>query len=393
MGFMESFITHRSEISKRAETKTGKAAPCPAEINVGGAALSRRSNKSASGMRTKPASQLHCRLPPPRCRKRLLNAGQSPSNPPVNPDSQLAMPADAALPARSEHDFRYWSWWLLVFVAIWAGFYFYFAPEPVALFQKNWIFIFVGVCGALLGNISAVGGGIVFIPVMIFIFNTAPVSALKIALASQSLGMTSGAIGWIQKKVVPLDVLKLTVPGLIVGSTISTLVIHPSAILVKGLFGPVSIFLGLMTLILSKRGSQQTAAWKLPKRATIPVIAASCFGGLITGWVAIGEGEIIAALLMLVYGLNVASCIGLGVVLLSINSIYLALLHQFVPHLGGIPWDIAAFTGLGCVFGARLAPYLSRRSNPIVLKSIFAAIAIGDGTLFIVQFLLNYFKR
>jgi hypothetical protein len=38
------------------------------------------------------------------------------------------------------------------------------------------------------------------------------------------------------------------------------------------------------------------------------------------------------------------------------------------------------------VFGARLAPYLSRRSNPIVLKTIFAIIAICDGVLCIVQF-------
>ena len=306
--------------------------------------------------------------------------------------ADITAPKDSAAAARREHDFRYWSWWLLVFAAVWAGFFFYFAPEPIELFQKNWIFILVGVCGAILGNISAVGGGIVFIPVMIFLFHTPPVSALKIALASQTFGMTSGAIGWIQKKVVPLEALKLTVPGLLIGSTISTLVIHPSAILVKGLFGPVSIFLGLMTLILSKRGSARPVAWELPKSATIPVIIASFLGGLVTGWVAIGEGEIIAALLMLVYGMNAASCIGLGVVLLSINSIYLALLHQFVPHLGGIPWDVAAFTGLGCVFGARLAPYLSRRSNPIVLKSIFATIAIGDGILFIVQFLLAHFK-
>lgn len=323
----------------------------------------------------------------------MFKPGRSSKVPRVEPSTKIAIPINPLPATERERAFRYWSWWLVVFVAVWAGFYFYFAPEPVALFQKNWIFILVGVIGAFLGNISAVGGGIVFIPVMIFLFHTPPVGALKIALASQTMGMTSGAIGWIQKRVVPLAALKLTVPGLLVGSTVSTLVIHPSAILVKGLFGPVSIFLGVMTLILSRRGAQPDAGWEIPQQAKLPVVIASFFGGLITGWVAIGEGEIIAALLMLVYGLNVASCIGLGVVLLSINSIYLALLHQFVPHLGGIPWNIAAFTGLGCVFGARLAPYLSRRSNPIVLKYIFATIAISDGTLFIVQFLLNYFKR
>ena len=39
------------------------------------------------------------------------------------------------------------------------------------------------------------------------------------------------------------------------------------------------------------------------------------------------------------------------------------------------------------------APYLSRRSNPIVLKRIFAVIAICDGILFIVQYALLHHAR
>jgi len=286
----------------------------------------------------------------------------------------------------TERHFRYWSWWLLLFVAAWATGYFSLAHDPVALFKRNWIFIPVGFCGAVLGNISAVGGGIVFIPVIIFLFHLPPVTALKIALTSQSFGMTSGAIGWIQKRVVPLQALKLTVPGLLIGSTISSLVIHPSALLVKLLFGPVSILLGVLTIVLSRRAMKTTARLEIPPNASVPLFIISCIGGLITGWIAIGEGELVAALLMLVYGVNVTACIGLGVVLLSINSIFLTVIHQFL--LGGIPWHIAAFTGLGCVFGARLAPFLSRRSNPMVLKTIFAVIAICDGILFIVQYMI-----
>ncbi len=287
-------------------------------------------------------------------------------------------------PSRIERDFRYWSWWLFLFAALWVAGYVSLAPDPVALFRKNWIFIPLGFCGAILGNISAVGGGIVFIPAIIFLFQLPAVTALKIALASQSWGMTSGAVGWMQKRVVPLRALKLTVPGLLLGSTVSSLVIHPSALLVKLLFGPVSILLGVLTLVLSKRAGNSNAAADIPANAALPLVVIAFIGGLITGWIAIGEGELVAALLMLFYGVNVAACIGLGVVLLSINSIFLTLLHQF--FLGGIPWSIAAFTGLGCVFGARLAPYLSRRSNPIVLKTIFAIIAICDGVLFIVQY-------
>lgn len=288
----------------------------------------------------------------------------------------------------AERHFRYWSWWLLLFVVAWAAGYFSLAPDPIALFQRNWVFIPVGFCGAVLGNISAVGGGIIFIPVIIFLFHLPPVTALKVALASQSWGMTSGAVGWLQKRVVPLRALKLTVPGLLIGSTISSLVIHPSALLVKLLFGPVSILLGVLTLVLARRTSQRATLREIPANASLPLFVAAVIGGLITGWIAIGEGELVAALLMLAYGVEVTVCIGLGVVLLSINSIYLTVLHQFL--LGGIPWDIAAFTGLGCVFGARLAPWLSRRSHPLVLKTIFAVIAIGDGILFIVQYLIKH---
>ncbi len=285
-----------------------------------------------------------------------------------------------------ERHFRYWSWWLVLFVLVWVTGYASLARDPVTLFQQNWVFIAVGFCGAILGNISAVGGGIVFIPVIIFLFQLPAVTALKIALASQTFGMTSGAIGWMQKRVVPLRALKLTVPGLLLGSSISSLLVHPSALLVKLLFGPVSILLGVLTIVLSRKAQKSAARAEIPAQAAVPLFLIALVGGIITGWIAIGEGELVAALLMLIYGVEVTVCIGLGVVLLSINSIYLTLIHQF--FLGGIPWHIAAFTGLGCVFGARLAPYLSRHSNPLVLKTIFACVAIGDGILFIVQYLV-----
>lgn len=284
--------------------------------------------------------------------------------------------------------FRYWSWWLLLFLLAWVAGVFSLAPHPMSLIEKNWIFIPVGFGGAVLGNISAVGGGIVFIPVIIFLFKLPPVIALKIALASQSFGMTSGAIGWIQKRVVPFRALKLTVPALLLGSSVSSLVIHPNALLIKLLFGPVSILLGVLTMVLSRKVTRREPRRDIPANCAVPLFVMAFVGGVITGWIAIGEGELVAALLMLAYGVDVTVCIGLGVLLLAINSIYLTLLHHF--WIGGIPWDIAVFTGLGCVFGARLAPYLSRHAHPMVLKAVFASIAIGDGILFIVQYLIGH---
>jgi uncharacterized membrane protein YfcA len=292
-----------------------------------------------------------------------------------------------ALPAGIESDairpLKYWTWWLPVFVVAWALALFTGFPDAASLIRQNWPLVGVGFLGAVLGNATAVGGGLVFIPVFILAYGFHPVTALKVALASQCFGMTSGAAGWMAKRAVPTRALLVAVPPMLVGSTISSLVIHPNPFLVKGLFGPASIFIGLVTLYLLERDQGRDS---VPTRAYLPLMAFSLVGGTLTGWIAVGEGEVIAAFLMLAYGLRAERGIGMGVVLLSINSIYLTLVHQFL--LDGIPWEIAMFTGFGCVFGGRLGPHLSHWVGPHRLKIGFAIVAIIDGSIFVLQFLL-----
>jgi len=279
---------------------------------------------------------------------------------------------------------KYWTWWMPVVVAAWGLVLVGAFPDAGGLIRRHWPLFGVGFLGAVLGNATAVGGGLVFIPVFILAYALQPVTALKVALASQCFGMTSGAIGWMTKRAVPTRALLVAIPPMLVGSTISSLVVHPNPLLVKGLFGPASIFIGLVTLYLLDRDQGRES---VPAGAYLPLMAFSLVGGTLTGWVAIGEGEVIAAFLMLAYGLRAERGIGMGVVLLSINSIYLTLVHQFL--LDGIPWEIAMFTGLGCVFGGRLGPRLSHWVGPYRLKIGFAIVAIIDGSIFLLQFLLS----
>jgi uncharacterized membrane protein YfcA len=82
--------------------------------------------------------------------------------------------------------------------------------------------------------------------------------------------------------------------------------------------------------------------------------------------------------------------IGQGVVLLYINSIFLALIRQF--FIGGIPWELAIFTGFGCVFGARIGSSLSQWIGQVRLKAELASVATIDGLIFAFQFLLSGLK-
>ncbi len=210
----------------------------------------------------------------------------------------IATKADQAKP------FRYFSWGLPIFAVVWALLYFNLAKDPVGGFCTYWSLIPVGIATGILANISAVGGGLVLIPTMIFFWHFPAVMALKMTLASQSIGLTSGSIAWYRTGKIPLKLLLYTVPGLLVGSTISSLVIHPSAFLVKTVFGPVSILIGLVTLFMLNKGTEDHHTFE-PKH--LPLFLVSVLGGLVTGWISIGEGELIAAYLMLVCGFGYCS--------------------------------------------------------------------------------------
>lgn len=266
-------------------------------------------------------------------------------------------------------------------LAVWAILVLPRVDQPIEAVTSFWPLILVGLVGSALGNASAVGGGLVFVPVMVLVYGVDPVTSLQIALVGQSFGMTSGALGWLRRREVPLGALPVAVPALLVGGTLSTLVVRPSPLLVKGLFGPVSIVVGLLVLYLLNHHDRQVQ--DVPRRAWPWLALVALFGGVLTGWVAIGEGEVVAAFLMLAYGLAPARGIGLGTVLLSINSIYLALLHAL--FVGGVRWEMAAFVALGCAFGGRLGPFLAQWVGPRRLKIGFAVLAIADGLLMVWQ--------
>jgi uncharacterized membrane protein YfcA len=283
-------------------------------------------------------------------------------------------------PELATQRFRYFTPWLLILTGLWLVIYVACFPHPAELAARNWPLILMGLAGAVVGNFTSIGGGLVFIPVLMFAYDLNPVSALKVALVAQAVGMTSGACGWYRRGVVPSRLLSWTIPGLVVGSIISSFFIRPSPMMVKAVFSPICIVAGILILVTQNR---KNGRLDFPRSGNWPLALISTFGGLITGWVAIGEGEIVAAFCMLVYALETNRAIGLGVVLLSINSILLAGFHTLI--FGGVSWDIAIFTMLGVLWGGRLGPFLAQNFPAKILKRTFAIIAILDGLLVFFQ--------
>jgi uncharacterized membrane protein YfcA len=280
-------------------------------------------------------------------------------------------------PPAAERPLAYWSWGLLAFSLAWLAAFSLLFPDPVALARQHGFLVAVGFAVAVVANATAIGGGLFFIPILVFGYGLPPVVALKLSIAGQAFGMTSGALGWLRRGVVPRDALRAALPPLLIGATVSSLLLHPSPDLVKGVFGPASITLGVLALLRPGAGERD----EVPREARAPLRFVAGAGGMVSGWVAIGAGELSAAYLMLGQRLRADRAIGLGVVLLSAASIWLCAIHGLL--LDGIPWEMGLPLALGTVFGARLGPWLGQRVAPRRLKQVFGAVAIADGLLFV----------
>lgn len=272
-----------------------------------------------------------------------------------------------------------WSWRLLTLVAVWVVGAVMFREQGATPFLERWPLFFVAIFGAVVGNATAVGGGLVFVPYMILFENLDPLQSLELALVVQAFGMTSGAVAWFRRGAVPRHGLGPMLIGLFFGCAVGTFVVAPNALLVKSAFGPVSIGIGILVWIMADVHGRER---DFSTRALPLLVAACAIGGLLTSWVAIGAGEVVAAVLMAGLRVRAERAVALGVVLLSSASIALG---SYYALRGGVPWDLAVVMVPGVVLGARMAPTLVGLLPEKGLKRLFAFIAIADGLLFTAQ--------
>lgn len=270
--------------------------------------------------------------------------------------------------------FRYWSPWLVALVPIWIGGALLVLDDPTGALRENWSLFFVGVFGAVVGNATAVGGGLVFLPFLMLVYDLDPVTALRLAVACQAFGMTSGAVAWWRRGRIPARAFASTLPAIVAGCLVGGLVIPVEPALVKGLFGPVSCAIGACTLFTLSRTLFSTEV-----RHTWDLQLCAVLGAILTGWVAIGIGEAIAAFLILRQRTCAERAIALGVVSLSAASICL---FAIFAATAAMPWPQISCMALGCIFGARLAPLLALGTSQRALKLGFGVVALAHGAMF-----------
>jgi uncharacterized membrane protein YfcA len=126
------------------------------------------------------------------------------------------------------------------------------------LFGSNFFLTLAAFIAASVANATAIGGGFLFMPLFIFVYQLAPPIALKLSIATQAFGMTSGALSW-GRSYIDKTAFLIASTASIIGVWLATYGLAVPSAYIKPLFAIISlgVFFALVLEISLKVTDQQ----------------------------------------------------------------------------------------------------------------------------------------
>ncbi len=272
---------------------------------------------------------------------------------------------------------------LLILPTVFGLFYlaiFSWPSGSLPLIQEFGVFFALGLAGALVANSTGAGGGVIFIPFFSAIGFTSS-EAVGTSMAIQCFGMTAGSVAWLNniqrhpesvacKLPVIRKLLLATGPPTIVGVLLGQYVLPQPEIEVTEIFRWFSIVFGIIlfayTWLNRKLIVEETHEVHLRKCILLAVTA--LVGGVVTSWISVGVGEILALLLFFL-GFSPALAVAIGVYSSSLSVLTGVVFHIFGHN---ISIEVLLFAGQAALIGGYLARHITHRLGGYYLKLFFA---------------------
>lgn len=238
----------------------------------------------------------------------------------------------------------------------------------------------LGLIGGGLSGLLGIGGGIIMVPLLLYIPPLAGLSALSMKLVA---GMTtvqsfaagiSGAFGHNRyKRVHTVLVLYIGIPMGIAAFIGSHLSFYLSNEFLLVTFASMAIVSSLLMLIPKREDSDATSDEDIPFNKIAAILI-----GIVIGFLSgiIGQGGAFIYLPAMLYLLQIPTRITIGSGL-AIGVI--ASLSVLLGRLGTdqIPWLMALVLVTGVIIGAQFGSAFSQQMPKIVLRRILAVVVLG----------------
>ena len=268
--------------------------------------------------------------------------------------------------------------------------------DPVAVFVEYIKFVLLGIIGAIFANATGAGGGVIFVPIFNQL-NLASTEIVATSFAIQCFGMVAGSIAWRDQYLTALQnrnvyhtehrsiwivlprLLLITVPFSLAG--LWTVQYSPLLELIEQaddrlhwIFGTFSILLAGAIFASLSRLKAQEQAQAISRFDSIALAFIAYVGGMITAWLSVGVGELVAVYLIL-RRFSVTLSIAVAVMLSAMTvwgGIGYYVLADILNNNASIIYPIAGFAGVGAIVGGTVAKSVVLWLKPYQIKVFFA---------------------
>jgi uncharacterized membrane protein YfcA len=257
----------------------------------------------------------------------------------------------------------------------------------------NWFLFPVAVLVSGVSVAAGVGGGLLYAPILIFVFGVEPLVAFAIALVLELFGFSSGFIQYARRRSIDFSLVKklivFSLPATVIGVWLSRVL---SIVSVQIILAGTLTYLGLMFLkghIKTRPKHPHFTGLNHPHPevdVTSTVKASTFFGGGLVGLLSGGLGEINEYNFLTKIGLKPAHSAATSVALVSASALVGILCHAWLLlNERGLdvfsstwPFMIYGIPGvlIGAGLGVRVATHLGVRHLKFFLAGLFLLSAI-----------------
>lgn len=248
-----------------------------------------------------------------------------------------------------------------------------------------WVeFAATGLFAGFMAGYLGIGGGVVLVPVLSFLFSRDPLTApfavqmaVATSLATMLFSSLSSVIAQQRRGAILWPIVRQLLPGLLVGALLGTWIADSLSSDVLGrIFGVFLLIIGVQML----RGARKLS--NLPMPGALPTAAVGAGIGTISSLFGVGGGSMTVPWLLW-HGqqirFSVATAAACGYPIAVAGTLGFVLLGSDTPGTATLGYvNLQALAGIAVfsVLGAPLGVAAIHKSNPVVAKRVFAVFLL-----------------
>jgi uncharacterized membrane protein YfcA len=221
---------------------------------------------------------------------------------------------------------------------------------------------------ATLATLVGIGGGLLWMPYLIFLAHLDPGQAVVTSLVIQVGGMGSGSVTVVRTKKADLRLALLlgvcAFPGVPIGVWISRFVTGDSVVFILGV---ACLAIGLV--FVYGREEPDHGPNKVSLRQTAPYLWLATLFSIMTGLLSMGVGDFLVPILRNRLRMSMESAMGACLIVMAMNAALAAALHIMIGERFATSLILWAIPGV--LLGGQVGPRLAGRIPDQTLKEIF----------------------